>query len=190
MASQIRKKPAKSLINRRVGEAFEDAIKKANDRYLMDEKARIVKTHAEVKMIRDKEDNKKIKTAFHVDKAPPDFVGMLYGGRHIEFETKTCEDYKTGFKLVNIAKHQMDQLRQVHSLGGLAFVLVHFQLLGETYVLTLEAIDIFKRERAETGLSASVIDYEWFRTRTERAAFGGGVTFDFLGALHRMGEIK
>lgn len=190
MPTQTRKGPAKSLINRRVGEAFEDVIKKVNDRYLMDGKARIVKTHAEVKMIRDKEDNKKIKKAFHVDKAPPDFVGMLHGGRHLEFETKTCDDYKTGFRLANIEKHQMEQLRQVRAFGGLAFVLVHFLRLGETYVLTLEAIDDFKRERTEAGLPAPAIDYEWFRSRTERAAFGGGVTFDFLGALQRMGEIS
>lgn len=180
----------KSLINRRVGEAFEDAIKKSNDRYLMDGKARIVKTHAEVKMIRDKEDNKKIKSAFHVDKAPPDFVGMLNGGRHLEFETKTCENYEKGFPLSNIEKHQLEQLERVRSLGGIAFVLVHFQRLGETYVLTMESMDAFEREEAHKARPARTIPYEWFRSRTERAGFGGGVTYDYLGALERLGVIS
>lgn len=179
----------KSLINRRVGEAFEDAVKKSNDRYLMDGKARIVKTHAEVKMIRDKEDNKKIKTAFHVDKAPPDFVGMLSGGRHLEFETKTCENYEKGFPLSNIEKHQLEQLERVRALGGIAFVLVHFQRLGETYVLTLDAIDEFTRQEALTARPARTVPYEWFHSHTERAGFGGGVTYDFLGALQRLGVI-
>lgn len=188
--SPAAKRPSKSLINRRVGEAFEDVIKKATDRYLMDGKARIVKTHAEVKMIRDKEDNKKIKNAFHVDKAPPDFVGMLNGGQHLEFETKTCENYEQGFPLSNIEKHQLKQLQDVRTLGGIAFVLVHFQRLGETYVLTLEAIEQFEREEALKPRPGRTVKYEWFRSHTERAGFGSGVTYDFLGALNRMGVIS
>lgn len=195
MTSKPIKKPTtrrvnKSLINRRIGEAFEDVVKKVTDRYLMDGKARIVKTHAEVKMIRDKEDNKKIKNAFHVDKAPPDFVGMLNGGRHLEFETKTCENYEKGFPLSNIEKHQLKQLEDVRTLGGVAFVLVHFQRLGETYVLTLDAIDEFNRQEALKARPTRTVPYEWFRSHTERAGFGGGVTYDFLGALQRLGVIS
>ncbi|WP_248499844.1 Holliday junction resolvase RecU [Staphylococcus aureus] len=179
------KKMTKSLVNRKIGEGFENVIQQVNDRYLILGKARIYKTHAEVKMIRNAEDYNKIDNAFHAGTAPPDFVGMLANGTHLEFETKTCESYEKGFELKNVKKHQLDQLHVVRKFKGIAFIMVHFQRLGETYVLTLDLLDRFEEE-----VGRKTIPYEWIRENALRAGFGNGVTFDFLGALEGAGVIS
>ena len=60
-----------------------------------------------------------------LEKGPPDFEGLLAGGRYISFDAKECGS-TTSFPFSGIREHQMEHLKLVNSLGGLGFFLVHF----------------------------------------------------------------
>ena len=77
-----------------------------------------------------------IKQAFFTVPSTTDYNG-LYKGRYIDFEAKETKS-KTAFALTNIHPHQIKHLENIDNNGGIAFIIVRFTTLNETYLITAE----------------------------------------------------
>ncbi len=105
------------------------------------------------------------KTGCMLDKGPPDFEGILKGGRYISFDAK--ETAKTILPLSNLREHQVTHLRLVDKLGGVGFFLVHFYNVHETeaYKIPIKFIakywDAWKFENGRASIPIKDLKEEW-----------------------------
>ena len=74
-----------------------------------------------------------IKEAFFTIPSTTDYNG-LYKGKYIDFEAKETKS-KTSFALTNIHPHQIKHLKDIDRHKGIAFLIVRFTTLNETYLL-------------------------------------------------------
>ena len=58
----------------------------------------------------------------------------IYKGKYVDFEAKETNSL-TSFPLNNIHKHQIIHLNNIARHGGIAFIIVRFTMLNETYLL-------------------------------------------------------
>lgn len=75
----------------------------------------------------------KICEAYYKVPSTTDYNG-IYRGQYIDFEAKETRS-KTLFSLKNIHVHQIEHLKKVKEHGGIAFLIIRFSLLNETYLL-------------------------------------------------------
>ncbi|SMO59789.1 recombination protein U [Balnearium lithotrophicum] len=68
--------------------------------------------------------------AFFLKKSTVDYVGILRGGRGIAFDAKSTTAKKFSWKKL-VKKHQRKYLKSFQDLGGLSFILLHFDWVGE-----------------------------------------------------------
>ena len=74
-----------------------------------------------------------IKDAFFESPSTLDYNGV-YKGYYIEFDAKETNN-KTSFPLSNIHMHQINHIRNVLYYGGIAFLIVRFNLYNKTFIL-------------------------------------------------------
>lgn len=74
-----------------------------------------------------------ITKAYFKTPSTTDYNG-IYKGKYIDFEAKETKS-KTSFSLSNIHKHQIDHLININNHDGIAFIIVRFTTLDETYLL-------------------------------------------------------
>ncbi|MFD2704479.1 Holliday junction resolvase RecU [Salibacterium lacus] len=74
----------------------------------------------------------KITEAYFKQPSTTDYNG-IYRGRYIDFEAKETRN-KTSFPFGNIHAHQMDHMSEVLRHEGIAFLIIRFTLLEETYL--------------------------------------------------------
>lgn len=118
------------------GMSFETAINATNDYYLSRGLAVIHKKPTPVQIVKvdyPQRSRAKIVEAYFRQASTTDYSGV-YRGHYVDFEAKETRQ-KTGFPLKNFHQHQIDHMAAVLSQGGLAFVLLHFSALGDTYLL-------------------------------------------------------
>lgn len=81
-----------------------------------------------------------ITEAYFKTPSTTDYNG-LYKGRYIDFEAK--ETKNTSFPLANIHIHQINHLKQIIKHGGIAFLIVRFSKVQETYLLEAKKLFLF-----------------------------------------------
>lgn len=70
-----------------------------------------------------------------------DYEGLVRGGKYFAMEAKETES-TTSFPLAQIKQHQLDYLRMVDAMGGLAYFIIWFKKLGEkAFLVPVEFID-------------------------------------------------
>lgn len=74
-----------------------------------------------------------IKEAYFQAPSTTDYNG-IYREKYIDFEAKEIKS-KTAFPLQNIHVHQIEHLKQVIELGGIAFIIVKFTNLNKVFLL-------------------------------------------------------
>lgn len=118
------------------GMSLEDDINQTNEYYLSIDKAIIYKKPTPIKITKvdyPSRSEAKIKEAFFATPSTTDYNG-LYKGYYIDFEAKETRS-KTSFALDNIHLHQIKHLRNIYNHNGIAFLIVRFTTLNETYLL-------------------------------------------------------
>ena len=86
-----------------------------------------------------------IKEAFFTVPSTTDYNG-IYKGKYIDFEAKETKS-ETSFSLNNIHKHQIEHLKNINRHGGIAFLIVRFTVLNETYLLEItKLLDFINKE--------------------------------------------
>lgn len=121
------------------GMTLEGEINQSNEYYIEIGKAFIYKKPTPIKIVNVDFPSKNkavIKEAYFSTPSTTDYNG-LYKGKYIDFEAKETKS-KTAFALTNIHPHQIKHLENIENNGGIAFIIVRFTTLNETYLITAE----------------------------------------------------
>ena len=123
------------------GMGLENDINLSNEYYRINDIAYIYKKPTPIKLVKVDYKIGLIKEAYFEMPSTTDYNG-IYNGKYIDFEAKETNS-KTSFSLSNIHKHQIEHLINVKNKGAIAFLIVRFSLLDETYYLSCEKLEEF-----------------------------------------------
>ena len=118
------------------GMNLEEDINLSNEYYRSIDKAYIYKkpTPIQITKVDYPSRNKAvIKEAYFLEPSTTDYNG-IYKGKYIDFEAKQTSN-NTSFPLGNIHKHQIKHIENVIRHKGVAFLIIRFTRLNETYFL-------------------------------------------------------
>ena len=133
------------------GMKFEEMINETNRYYLANDVAIIHKKPIPIQIVKVDYPSRQgavIKEAYYKVPSTTDYNG-IYQGMHIDFEAKETNN-KTSFPIKNIHPHQIDHLVKIAEHGGIAFVLIHFQVHDEIYLLEAKKLKSYE-ERSFKG---------------------------------------
>ncbi|HFH9837538.1 TPA: Holliday junction resolvase RecU [Streptococcus suis] len=140
------------------GMSFEAAINDSNLYYLAHGKAVIHKKPTPVQIVKvdyPKRSRAKIVEAYFRQASTTDYSGV-FKGRYIDFEAKETRN-KTAMPMKNFHAHQIEHMAQVLQQDGICFVLLHFSVLKQTYLLP--AADLIAFYQIDQGKKSMPIDY-------------------------------
>lgn len=118
------------------GMTLENELNISNEYYREIDKAYIYKKPTPIKITKvdyPSRNKAMITEAFFTTPSTTDYNG-LYNGFYIDFEAKEIKS-TTAFALSNIHPHQIEHLRNIDRHHGIAFLIVRFTSLNETYLL-------------------------------------------------------
>lgn len=118
------------------GMGLENDLNSTNEYYANIDKAYIYKKPTPIKITKvdyPSRDKAVITQAFFTVPSTTDYNG-IYKGKYIDFEAKETKN-KTSFSLRNIHPHQIKHLKNIYNHGGIAFLIIRFTNLNETYLL-------------------------------------------------------
>jgi len=141
----------------RRGQALEKDLNQSNQYYLDTNKAVIHKKPTPIQIVKvdyQSRSTAKITEAYFRIPSTTDYNG-IYKGRYLDFEAKETRS-RTLFPFKAIHPHQLIHLKQVECHGGIAFVIIRFVLLQETYLVEA-GIVIEAYENKQHSLPLSVV---------------------------------
>lgn len=118
------------------GMNLEEDINLTNEYYLSHDIAVIHKKPTPIQIVKvsyPERSSAKIVEAYFRTPSTTDYNG-IYKGKYIDFEAKETKN-KTSFSLRNIHPHQIQHLKNIYRHGGIAFLIIRFTTLNETYLL-------------------------------------------------------
>ena len=146
----------KEISHKNRGMTLEAELNASNEYYREIDKAYIYKKPTPIKITKvdyPSRDKTVIREAFFTIPSTTDYNG-LYNGKYIDFEAKETAS-KTSFALNNIHPHQIKHIENIYNHSGIAFLIVRFTTLNETYLLPAENfLNFFKtKERKSIPIS-------------------------------------
>lgn len=133
-----------------LGMYFERAIIESNGLYKRRGEALVKKNPTDVKL---KSDN----TGSYGSRGTVDFDGIA-DGIALAFDAKVTRS-ETAFPLANIATHQAEYLTNFKKHGGVAFLLIHFELLHKTFYLSVDQLEYWLQHERKSIPIAFFKDY-------------------------------
>jgi len=130
------KAPIKNYGYKNRGMWLENLINDSNSYYEYIDKALIYKKPTPIKILKVSYPDRShtvINKAVFSSISTLDYNG-IYKGRYIEFDAKETQS-KTSFPLSNIHVHQLNHIKKIIYFGGIAFLIVRFVKLDETFIL-------------------------------------------------------
>lgn len=143
------------------GMSLEGMINESNLFYLSREIAVIYKKPTPIQIVKvDYPSRNKtvIREAYYKTPSTTDYNG-IYKGYYIDFDAKECST-KTRYPIHDVFEHQVTHLVRVKKQGGIAFLLIRFNLYNKTYIIDIDQFVKFKNE-ASNG-SRHSIPYSFF----------------------------
>ena len=113
------------------GMALEDDLNVTNNYYIDKKIAFIYKKPTPIQIVKTSFNPFKITEAFFKEASTTDYNGIYKGYN------------KTSFPLNNIHKHQLNHLKNIDSAKGIAFLIIRFNKLNKTYLITYKDIEYF-----------------------------------------------
>lgn len=123
------------------GMTLEDDLNQTNEYYHLHHIALVYKKPTPIQVVQVEYPKNKIREAYFNEPSTLDYNGV-YQGKYLEFDAKETQS-KTSFPLSNIHKHQIEHIRNVQYYGGIAFLIVRFVALDQTYLLLGEDLLAF-----------------------------------------------
>lgn len=123
-----------------------------------------------------------IKEAYFKEPSTTDYNG-LYKGKYIDFEAKETKS-NTAFTLNNIHPHQIEHLKSIDKHNGIAFLIIRFTNLNETYLLTIKKLLHFTESYKRKS-----IPIEYFRKNSYIIKDGYNPRIDYLKIIDQIGGI-
>lgn len=119
----------------------------------------------------------KITEAYYKTPSTTDFNGV-FNGYYIDFDAKETNS-KTSMPLKNVHPHQIDHLRGVSNQKGIAFLIVHFKVYNEYFLLPANILfEYWDEQHTEKGRKS--IPYETFKEKAFLIPFGFQPRLDYL----------
>ena len=116
------------------GMNLEEDINLSNDYYKQNDLCLITKRPTPINVVKvDYSKGAIITNAYFEKQSTTDYNGV-YKGRYIDFEAKSTQKTKS-FPLANISKHQIEHLKNVLKHKGIAFFIIEFAKLNQTFLL-------------------------------------------------------
>lgn len=124
----------------------------------------------------------KITEAYYKTPSTTDFNG-IFKGHYIDFDAKETNS-KTSMPLKNVHPHQIEHLKQVTKQGGIAFLIVHFKVYNEYYLLPANILFTYWDEQHEEKGRKS-IPYDAFKTSCHQVPFSYQPRLDYLQIVEK-----
>ncbi len=140
----VQRKSKDTISYQNRGMSLENDINTSNEYYREIDKAYVYKKPTPIKVTKvdyPSRDKTVIREAFYTVPSTTDYNG-LYKGYYIDFEAKETIS-KTSFSLSNIHAHQIKHLENIDRHQGIAFLIVRFTKLNETYLLLAKDLTNF-----------------------------------------------
>lgn len=166
------------------GMSLEADINAANNYYLATGQAVIHKKPTPIQIVNvsyPARSAAKITEAYFCQASTTDYNG-IYKGYYIDFDAKETT-HKRSFPLNNIHDHQVEHLKSIVTQHGLAFMIIRFSVLKETYVVWADLIFQYW-DNKETGRKS--IPYEVVVKSGELIAQGINPTTPYLTAVDKL----
>ena len=142
------------------GSSFEEIINFTNERYRQEGLALFQKIPTPITPVRMDAETKTITLAYFEKQSTIDYIGVAQGVP-VAFDAK--ETAGKSLPLQNIHAHQMAFMEEFRKQRGLSFLLVHFSVVDEYYLLPFETLKLYW-ENAEKGGRKS-IPYDAFEKK-------------------------
>ncbi len=168
------------------GMTLENELNSSNDYYRLIDKAIIYKKPTPIKITNvdyPSRDKAVIKEAYFTVPSTTDYNG-IYKGKYIDFEAKETKS-NTNFTLRNIHPHQIEHLKSIEKHGGIAFIIVRFTILNETYLMPINKLEMFLDNNNRKSIP---IDY--FRENCYLIKDNLKPTVDYLKIIDKLMEEK
>ncbi|MDO4766394.1 MAG: Holliday junction resolvase RecU [Eubacteriales bacterium] len=153
------------------GDAFEELINLANEKYRTSHLALIQKIPTPIKPVELDNERGNIKKAYFEKRSTVDYIGVVQG-IPVCFDAKNVQ--KDILPLSNIHEHQMEFMKDFERQEGISFFLVRFELADEIYLLPYSFILKFV-EKSKTGgrksIPLEVIRQEGFPVEIQQGYF-------------------
>ena len=161
------------------GMSLESDINQSNQYYLDEDRAVIHKKPTPVQIVKvdyPKRSAARITEAYFKIPSTTDYNGV-YRAKAVDFEAKECIS-RTAFPLSSIHAHQVKHLESVLRHGAIAFVIVRFTSLEETYFVSAEKICGFWEQPSRQSIPVA-----WFRENGVPIPYNYVVPVDYLRVL-------
>lgn len=122
----------------------------------------------------------KITEAYFKVASTTDYNGV-YKGRAIDFEAKECS--QKSFPLKSIHQHQIQHLKSVIHHGAIAFIIIRFTSLDETFFVNAKDIINIYENKEKTRKS---IPYSWFKKNCYLIPFNLLVPVNYIKVLDEL----
>ena len=176
---------SKEISYKNRGMTLEGEINASNEYYRLINKAFIYKKPTPITITKvdyPSRDKAVIREAFFTVPSTTDYNG-LYQGKYIDFEAKETKN-KTSFSLNNIHPHQIKHLENIDCNGGIAFIIVRFTTLGETYLLPAKRLISFLEKENRKS-----IPYSYFQEEAYLLKDNYNPRIDYLKTLDSIMEV-
>lgn len=160
-----------------LGMLFENRLNLSNEFYLINSIANIHKKPTPIQVVNveyPKRSRAKITEAYYRTASTTDYNGV-YKGKYIDFEAK--ETINTSFSFSNISKHQLDHLKNIDQLGGIAFIIIYFRKVDEVYIIDIKKFLTLIESDFKSVTSKNIIEYG------QRAEIGYCPPINYLKAV-------
>lgn len=138
------------------GMTLENELNISNEYYREIDKAYIYKKPTPIKITKvdyPSRNKAMIKEGFFTTPSTTDYNG-IYKGYYIDFEAKETKNI-TSFALSNIHPHQIKHLQNIERHQGIAFLIVRFTTLNETYLMPAKKLIDFIAETNKKSIPIS-----------------------------------
>lgn len=137
------------------GDAFEELINLANERYRTSGLALIQKIPTPIKPVELDSERGNIKKAYFEKRSTVDYIGVVQG-IPICFDAKNVQ--KDVLPLANIHEHQMDFMRDFEKQEGISFFLIRLEHRDEIYLLPYVFMQDFIKKSKNGGRKSIPLD--------------------------------
>jgi recombination protein U len=104
----------------------------------------------------------------------------VYRGKYLDFEAKSTVS-KTSLPISNITSHQINHLKNVIMHGGIAFFIIAFESLQQTYLLPANNLLSFLNKKDRQSLPI-----DWIQTHAQVIEIGYKPRLNYLKAVDRL----
>lgn len=180
-SATVKTKKTVDIKKANLGIAFENKINESNKYFLEKGIAAIYKKPTPVRITKveyPSRNKAKITEAYYQMPSTTDYNG-LYKGYYIDFEAKCC--HSTSFSFTNIYTHQINHLKTIDNMGGIAFLLIEFPNHNEIFLLP--AKNLCEKYQSSLKGGRKSISYQEFKNEGILVKEAFNPRIDYLKAV-------